>query len=197
MSTSAPANSVEMTREELEARVRSLEGENAALRGPSQGDPNEENRPWTIASKPENATDEHTRQVAPLPYRGPGSVIHHFPHLTGGSGGPQDGPYVRALAELLAELGYDHNDVIKGLAGHYENTLAGDVARFQRDNDVREQTSAYNGHTDPAEDVAKRLVGPYTVQALFDKVAEKRDQPVASVVGQKEYEIARAQQLRR
>jgi hypothetical protein len=119
-------------------------------------------------------------------------VLHHFPHLTVGSGGPQNAPYVRALAELLAELGYSENEVIRGHVTHFENTLAGDVARFQRDNNVRENTANYNGHNDPAEDVAKRLVGPYTVQAIFDKVAEKRGQDVASVIGQKEYEIQRA-----
>lgn len=192
MSTS---NVTELSREELEELLRQREGEIVALRGPSQVDPNEKDRPWNVAAA--NGGEEHVRTVAPAPYRGPGAVLHHFPHLTGGSGGPQDGPYVRALADLLAELGYVHNDVIKGLTTFYDNTLAGDVARFQRDHDVREQVSAYNGHDHPAEDVAKRLVGPYTVQALFDKVAEKRDQSVASVIGQVEYAIARAQQTRR
>jgi hypothetical protein len=191
----APANDVERDREQLEQRLRELESENARLRGPSRTDENEENRPWNVAAK--NAGEEHMRDVAPLPYRGEGAVLHHFPHLTGGSGGPQEGPYVRALAELLAEVGYDSNEVIRGRVGYMENTLAGDVARFSRDHDVREHVAAYNGHPDPAEDVSKRLVGPYTVQAIFDKVAEKRGQDVASVIGQKEYEIGRAHQRAR
>lgn len=194
MSTTAP-NTQEMDRNQLEDRIRELEGRLKAAEGPSPLDPRADDRPWNVAQR--NATEEHTRDVAPLPYRGEGAVLHHFPHLTGGSGGPQEGPFVRALAELLAELGYVHNDVIRGLTTFYDNTLAGDVARFQRDNDVRENVEAYNGHNDPAEDVAKRLVGPYTVQALFEKVAEKRDQDVSSVIGQKEYEIARAHQYRR
>lgn len=193
MSTTTPTE-LEGT-QALEQRIRELEGQLRAATGPSRVDPNEEDRPWNVAAK--NAEDEHMREVAPLPYRGPGAVLHHFPHLTGGTGGPQEGPYVRAVAEMLAELGYSHNDVIRGITGHFENTLAGDVARFQRDNDVREHTSAYNGHNDPAEDVIKRVVGPYTIQALFEKVAEKRDQPVSSVIGQVEYGVQRAQALRR
>lgn len=189
MSTTAPVT--ELSREELEHRVRSLEGQLAAASGPHPVDANEQNRPWQVAK--ENAGEEHLRDVAPLPYRGPGAVIHHFPHITGGSGGPQTGPYVRALAEMLAELGYHDNEVIAGRVGHYENTLAGDVARFRRDNDVRENVDAYNGHAHPAHDVARNLVGPYTIQAIFDKVAEHRDQPVSSVVGQVEYDIHRQQ----
>lgn len=188
MSTTTP-NPTELSREELEERLRRTEAELAAARGPNPVDPHEEDRPWNTAR--EHASDEHTRDVAPLPYRGPGAVLHHFPHLTGGSGGPQNGPYVRAIAELLAELGYVDNAVIKGEATFYENTLAGDVARFRRDHDVRENTTAYNGHNDPADDVVKYLVGPYTIQALFDAVAEKRGQDVSSVIGQVEYEIAR------
>lgn len=189
MSTSTP-NTTEMSREELEQLVERQRGQLIAAQGPNPDAGDEDHRPWNVAAK--NAEDVHTRREAPLPYRGEGAVLHHWPHLTGGAGGPQDGPYVRALAELLAELGYDTNDVIRGRVGFFENTLAGDVARFKRDNDVVEQTSAYNGHNDPAEDVARRLVGPYTIQALFEKVAEKRDQPVASVIGQVEYEISRA-----
>lgn len=191
--TDAPTH--ELDRDQLEARIRELEGQLRAATGPSPLDPHADDRPWNVAQR--NASDEHTRDVAPLPYRGEGAVLHHFPHLTGGSGGPQDGPFVRALAELLAELGYTHNAVIRGEIGHFDNTLAGDVARFSRDNDVRENVDAYHGHDHPAEDVAKRLVGPYTIQALFEAVAKKRGQPVESVIGQKEYEIARAQQLRR
>jgi hypothetical protein len=176
---------------ELEQENEKLRGQLAAASGPVPFDADEDKRPWKIAA--DNAQEEHTRAVAPLPYRGPGAVLHHFPHMTGGSGGPQTGPYVRAVAELLNELGYSHNDVIQGKSTFYENTLAGDVARFRRDNDVREQLDAYNGHNDPAQDVVKHLVGPYTVQALFEKVAEKRGQDVASVIGQKEYEIGRAQ----
>jgi hypothetical protein len=194
MSTSTP-NITELSRDELEQLVNSLRGQVAAGQGPNPDAGNEEHRPWNVAAQ--NAEDVHTRREAPLPYRGEGAVLHHWPHLTGGSGGPQDGPYVRALAELLAELGYDSNDVIRGRVGYFENTLAGDVARFKRDNDVMEQTQAYHGHNEPAEDVVKRLVGPYTVQALFEKVAAKREQPVASVIGQVEYEIGKAHGLGR
>lgn len=192
MGTTAP--DAELTREQYEQRIRELEGQVAAATGPSPVDPNEAKRPWNVAA--EHVGPEHTRTLAPLPYRGPGAVLHHFPHLTGGSGGPQEGPYVRAIAELLAELGYTDNAVIKGEALHFENTLAGDVARFKRDHDVRDPVDAYNGHNHPAQDIARNLVGPYAVQALFDAVAEKRGQDVASVIGQVEYAIARAQQHR-
>ena len=188
-------NETEMTREELEARVRELSGQLAAAQGPSQADPNEGDRPWVKAEQ--NAQPEHTRDVAPLPYRGEGAVLHHFPHLTGGSGGPIVLPYVRAVAELLAELGYVDNGVIKGETRYFDNTLAGDLARFKRDHNIRENVAAYNGHRWPAEDVARNLVGPYTIQALFDAVAEKRGQSVASVIGQVEYDIARAQRTDR
>src|SRR5438270_12513622 len=109
MSTSAPV--AELSREELEEELRKTKAQLQAATGPNPQDPNEESRPWNVAN--EHAADEHRRDVAPLPYRGPGAVLHHFPHLTGGSGGPQDGPYVRALAELLAELGYVDHGVIK------------------------------------------------------------------------------------
>lgn len=187
--TDAPANETEMTREQLEAEVRRLQGQVDAAQGPHPADPNEENRPWHTAR--DNAEDEHTRDVAPAPYRGPGAVLHHFPHLTGGSGGPVMGPYVRAVADLLGELGYRDNGVIKGQITHYDNSLAADVARFRRAQDVRENADAYHGHNDPAEDVVKNVVGPYTIQALFDAVAEQRGEDVRSLIGQVEYDIAR------
>lgn len=188
-------NETELTREELEQRVRSLEGQLAAVHGPNVADPHEADRPWKVAEQ--HVTDEHTRPVAPLPYRGEGAVLHHFPHITGGSGGPVVGPYVRALAELLAELGYVENGVIKGELAHFDNTMGGDIARFRRDHDVRENTSAYHGHNDPAEDVVKNLVGPYTIQALFDAVAQKTGQDVQSLIGRVEYDITRAQRTNR
>ena len=188
-------NETELSREQLEDELRTLRGQLAAAQGPHPTDDNADGRPWNVAAQ--NAGEEHTREVAPLPYRGDGSVIHHFPHITGGSGGPIVGPYIRALAELLAELGYVDNGVIKGELGYYDNTMAGDIARFRRDHDVRENVAAYHGHNDPAEDIVKHLVGPYTIQAIFDAVAEKRDQSVASVIGQVEYDVARAQRTNR
>ena len=193
MSTTAPET--ELSREDLENELRRLRGQLAAAQGPHPSDENADGRPWNVAAQ--HAEDEHTREVAPLPYRGEGAVLHHFPHITGGSGGPIVAPYVRALAELLAELGYVDNGVIKGQQAHYDNTMAGDIARFRRDHDVRENVQAYHGHNDPAEDIVKHLVGPYTVQAIFDEVAQKRGQDVASVIGQVEYDIARAQRTNR
>ena len=182
-------------KDDRDERIRELEAQLRAAQGGPTSDPNSDKRPWSIAAS--NAEDEHKRDEAPLPYRGDGAVLHHFPHITGGSGGPTVGPYVRALVDLLAELGYATNDVIRGRSQHYDNTVAGDVARFRMDHDVREDVNAYHGHPDPAEDVAKHLVGPYTIQAIFDKVAEKRGQDVAGVIGQVEYDVLRHQQAQR
>jgi hypothetical protein len=167
-------------------RIAQLEAELAQAR--QQNRPGDDTgRPWKVAQ--EHATDEHTRAEAPLPYRGPGAALHSFPILSGGSGGPQAGPYVRALAELLAQAGYAHNDVIKGLSTHFDDSVMADVARFKSDHDVREDISAFHGHSRPAAEIAENLVGPYTVQALFDTVAEKTGQPVEQLIARVEYGI--------
>jgi len=187
-----PEDSVSAVRER-DARIRELETQLAAATapGPVAHDPHADKRPWAVAL--EHASEEHTRDVAPLPYRGPGAVLHRFPHLTGGSGGPQDGPYVRALAELLAEAGYTSNEVINGRQREFDNSMMADVRRFQADNDVRENTDAYHGHPHPAEQIVRNLVGPYTVQALFEKVADKRGEPVHDVIREVEHRIERLQ----
>lgn len=182
--TDAPTT--ELTPEQQ--RIAQLEAELASVRRQTSK-PDDSDRPWEIAKQ--HAGEEHTREEAALPYRGPGAVLHKFPILTGGSGGNLGTPYVRALAELLAQLGYNTNNVIKGLVTHFDDSLGADVARFQADNDVREPLSAYQGHSRPAHEIAANLVGPYTVQALFDNVAEKIGQPVEQLIGRVEYDIAR------
>lgn len=188
MSTSAPPTSQPTPEQQ---RIAELESELARMRQTGAQPADDSHRPWKIAA--DNAQPEHTREEAPVPYRGPGAVLHHFPILTGGSGGPTNGPYVRALAELLAQAGYSTNNVIKGLSTHYDDSVAADVARFRADNDVTDDVSAFNGHTRPAKEIAENLVGPYTVQALFDKVAETIGQPVEQLVARVEYDIHRQQ----
>jgi hypothetical protein len=144
-------------------------------------------RPWEVAKQ--HVSDEHTRAEAPVPYRGPGAVLHRFPILTGGSGGNLGGPWVRALAELLAQLGYATNNVIRGRSGHYDDSVAADLARFKAEHDVREPIEAYHGHTKPAQEIVENLCGPYTVQALFEKCAEQLDEPVEQLVNRVEHKV--------
>lgn len=180
MSTTAPTPEQE--------RIAQLEAELAKLR--EQNRPQDDSdRPWEQAKQ--HAQEEHTRAEAPVPYRGPGAVLHNFPILTGGSGGNHAGPYVRALAELLAQAGYATNNVIRGVGTVFDDSLAADVARFRSDHNVREPVHAYQGHTRPAEEIAQNLVGPYTVQALFEHVAEKIGQPVEQLISRVEYGIDR------
>jgi hypothetical protein len=171
-------------------RIAQLEAELAQAKGRQAGAPQDDSdRPWNVAR--EHVQDEHTRAEAPVPYRGPGAVLHHFPILTGGSGGNLNGPYVRALAELLAEAGYSTNNVIKGLVSHFDDSVQADVSRFKADHDAGEPTDAYQGHTRPAPEIAQNLVGPYTVQKLFEVAAEKIGQPVEQLIARVEYDVAR------
>jgi hypothetical protein len=135
---------------------------------------------WEVAA--ENGGPEHqlerdpdTREPKrrPRPYRGPGAVTHSRPILSYGSAGPE----VRELAEMLAELGYDDNEVIKGRspANGLDNTLMADVRRFATDHGVREDSAAFDGKEVPASRLVDEHVGPYIWQALEEAVQRARE----------------------